>query len=391
MMQSVVDDSFDGIVIANQDGVIELFNPAAEKILKLKASQAIGTPVHAMLPSNRAIAQLYAQHNAGEEGSATANFLGPYEFTLETDDGEPKAIEMVVSSSRIRVTQCRSRGQRLDKTVCIYTFRDISERKKMQDAQQAALEEHATASRAKSEFLANMSHELRTPLNAIIGFSEIIKTEVLGPVSNPKYVDYAGDIYASGSHLLEIINDILDIAKIESGETTLNEDPVDLGTVTKACIRLVQKRADDGKLTIVSEIAEGLPRFRGDERKIKQIFSNLLSNAVKFTPEGGVVRVRCEADRDGGLVFTVQDTGIGIAPEHLDKAMQNFGQVDGRLQRKYEGTGLGLPMVKALTTLHSAEFELKSELGVGTSAIIRIPASRVLSRAKLAQFFAAAE
>ena len=392
MLQSVVDDSFSGIAITNEDGVIELFNRAAEQILGVEASDVIGTPVHSHISSNRAIAELYASlKNRPNETLPVNNLVGPCEFTLPREGREDLEIELLVSSSRLSVTKGRRRGKALDKTVLIYTFRNITERKQLELAQQRAMEEHAAANRAKSEFLANMSHELRTPLNAIIGFSEVMVTETFGPVGAPQYQEYVKDIYASGIHLTDIVNDILDIAKIESGEMTLNESWVNVSDTALSCIRLVKERADNARLRLENKIPNDLPLIRGDERKIKQILFNLLTNSVKFTPEGGAVTVSCELEAEGSLVLSVQDTGIGMELKDIEIALKNFGQVDSRLQRKYEGTGLGLPMVKALASLHGAALEIESEAGVGTTVSVRFPVWRIATELTSGSALAAAE
>ena len=259
--------------------------------------------------------------------------------------------------------------------------REIAERKRTEEALLAAKEAAELANRSKSEFLANMSHELRTPLNAIIGFSEMIKTATFGPVGSPKYREYATDIYGSGQHLLNVITDILDISKIEAGKLELHEEPVDVPEAVESCLMLVNERAENAGLTLEIEIADDLPPLRADERKLKQILINLLSNAVKFTPEGGTVTTRVWYHRDDGYVFQVADTGIGIAPDDIPKVLAPFGQVDSTLARKYEGTGLGLPLTKSLVEMHGGSFDLQSEPGVGTTVTARFPAGRIVSEA----------
>ena len=245
----------------------------------------------------------------------------------------------------------------------------------------AAKEEAELANRAKSEFLANMSHELRTPLNAVIGFSEMIRGEMFGAIGNAKYVEYATDIADSGKHLLDLITDILDLSKIEAGKLELCEDEVDVARVIDACLTLVKERAGSGGLTLKCEIPPELPALRADERKLKQILLNLLSNAVKFTPEGGTVTLAVAVESSDAIVIQVIDTGIGIAPEDIATVMSPFGQVDSALSREFDGTGLGLPLTKALVELHGATFELESEVGVGTTATVRFPLGRLDSHA----------
>jgi len=233
------------------------------------------------------------------------------------------------------------------------------------------------ANRGKSEFIATMSHELRTPLNAIIGFSEVMQQELQGPLGSPMYRDYCRDILESGRHLLSIINDVLDISKVEAGKLQLNEDDVELEAVIGKVLRLMRERAEAADVTISAEIADGLPLVKADERLLKQILSNLLSNAIKFTNKGGTAVMSARIE-NASIVLAVKDSGIGIAPDEIPRALERFGQVDNSLSRKFEGTGLGLPLVKAFTELHGGTFELQSQLEVGTTAIVRLPASRII-------------
>jgi signal transduction histidine kinase len=206
-----------------------------------------------------------------------------------------------------------------------------------------AKEKADLANRAKTEFLANMSHELRTPLNAIIGFSDIMRRELFGPQAAPQYKEYAETIHDSGSHLLQIINDILDISKIEAGRFEIDEGEVDVKELIGICVRLIGQRATDGNVAVDHDHSATLVAIRADERVLKQIVINLLSNAVKFTPAGGKVRVTTSVDADGHVRIAVEDTGIGISTENLSKVLQPFFQVESSLARRYEGTGLGLP------------------------------------------------
>ena len=229
-----------------------------------------------------------------------------------------------------------------------------------------------------------MSHELRTPLNAIIGFSQTIKDEIFGPVGSARYRDYSVDIYESGQHLLGLINDILDLSKVESGEDELCEDDIEIHDVARSVSMLVKGRAHKAGVVLETDLAEQLPMLRADERKLKQILVNLLSNAIKFTDVGGRVFLKISLPNDGGHVFQVIDTGIGIASEDIPTALSRFGQVDGSLARKYEGTGLGLPLTKLLVELHGGTLNLQSEVGVGTTVTVRFPAERIVGSLDIA-------
>ncbi len=233
------------------------------------------------------------------------------------------------------------------------------------------------ANRTKSMFLATMSHELRTPLNAIIGFSELIGGEMFGPVGNDSYREYANDIRDSGQHLLDLINDILDLSKLESGSDELQEDNIDISEVARSAKWLIAGRAQGDNIALETEIADGLPMLFADGLKLKQILINLLSNAIKFTDPGGKVTLKAWCSTKGGYVFQVIDTGIGIALEDISKALTPFQQIDNRLNRKYEGTGLGLPLSKSLAEMHGGSLDLQSQVGVGTTVTVRFPAERI--------------
>jgi signal transduction histidine kinase len=233
------------------------------------------------------------------------------------------------------------------------------------------------ASKAKSDFLANMSHELRTPLNAIIGFSDLMKSEILGPIGNRTYVDYAADINFSGTHLLEIINDILDVVRHESGKMELKEEVVDLDEVIGEALRLVAPQALQGEVRLASPPpVPGLPRLYCDRVRLRQILLNLLSNAVKFTEPGGTVEVKAELN--GDLQLIVKDSGIGIRPEDIARIMTPFGQVASVYSRNHQGAGLGLTLTKALVERHGGRLSLVSAPGLGTTVRLTFPADRVV-------------
>ncbi len=258
------------------------------------------------------------------------------------------------------------------------TATDVTELRWREEALLRAKETSELANRTKGEFLANMSHELRTPLNAIIGFSELMANEILGPLGNEQYKSYCGDIIDSARHLLVLINDILDAAKIESGKMTLSAEPVEPYPLAQSVARLMAPRAERGGVILTVNAAANLPRIRADKTKLKQILINLVSNAVKFTLQGGRVELSARVDKGGDLVFEVSDTGIGIAAQDIPRALAPFGQVDSRMSRRFEGTGLGLPLAKSLTELHGGTFEMVSQQDVGTRVAVRLPAALIV-------------
>ena len=238
---------------------------------------------------------------------------------------------------------------------------------------------------AKSRFLANISHELRTPLNAILGFSEVTMTEMMGPVGNKVYKEYAEHIHSSGKHLLQVINDILDLSRIEAGKHELHPEQVSLTAVVADCHRLLKLRAESKQLTIVENFQAHLAPLWADEKALRQITLNLLSNALKFTPPSGSITLRIARSGDGGQMLSIRDTGPGIPREELPRVMQAFGQGSLAYHTAEGGTGLGLPIVKSLVEMHGGTFELESELRMGTEAIVRMPAHRVLKPASAAE------
>lgn len=234
------------------------------------------------------------------------------------------------------------------------------------------------ANRSKSEFLANMSHELRTPLNAIIGFSDILKSGMLGDKPLTCYKEYSADIHGSAVHLLQIINDILDLSKIEADKISLDEDHVSLKDITTPILSILRQNIMDKELNITSdEEFFSTIHLMIDERRFKQILLNILSNSIKFTLPGGKISITATCNTEDGFILEIQDDGIGMSPDNIPKAMSPFTQIDSGLNRQYEGTGLGLPLTKVLTEMHGGTFELKSQLSVGTTAKIWLPATRI--------------
>lgn len=263
------------------------------------------------------------------------------------------------------------------------TAQDVTEQKDSEDLLRASKEQAEAANRIKTEFLANISHELRTPLNSIIGFTEIMREEIFGPITEPKYLEYAADVNDSGRHLLSLINDVLDVSVIESGKLVLDEGPTDVAPMIDACRRIIVDRAIRAEIDLDVEVQKPFPMLQVDQRRIKQILLNLLSNAVKFTLEGGNVTLKAWVDRDHAAVFQVSDTGVGIAEADIDTVLTPFGRAGQAGSKHNDGVGLGLPLSKSLAELHGGSLEIESRLGKGTVVTVRLAPERTLNVERL--------
>ena len=290
-----------------------------------------------------------------------------FEASVNMRDGSQSLINMV--------------GAALDiggEDLLLLISRDITDQHQQREELRESKESAELANRTKSEFLANMSHELRTPLNAILGFSEAITREMFGPIKERRYVEYAQDIHTSGRHLLEIINDILDLSKVEAGKLELEIDEVSVSETFQQCLRLVNERAVYAGLLIKLEVSDESVRILADQRRMKQVFINLLSNAIKFTREGGEIHLTCKVTEDGGCEMAVSDNGVGMDEEGIKKALTPFGQVDSSLARQKEGAGLGIPLVIAFVEMMGARLVLESVIDVGTTVTIIFPPDKTI-------------
>jgi protein-histidine pros-kinase len=350
----------DAIVILDEQHRIALVNAQTEDLFGYRRAELLGQLVETLMPEGsreKYLAQLAAfminprvapmarmidLHGIRKDGTA---------FPIEISLGPLRTGNGILISNAIR---------------------DVTVRREIE----ASL---AEASKAKSDFLATVSHELRTPLNAIIGFSEMIRDAVIGPL-DVRYREYGGDINNSGRHLQNIINDILDISKIEGGGVVLRDDIVSIGETAEACRRIVAPMAEAAGVSLSIIESAPLPLIRSDQVRFQQILLNLMSNAVKFTPAGGRVSVSASIEADGAVIM-VEDTGIGMTAEDVAIALEPFRQVDGPLSRRFDGTGLGLPLTKALVELHGGRLDIQSAPAAGTTVRVRWPLQRIIDAA----------
>jgi len=288
----------------------------------------------------------------------------------ETHDGSRVSIGTEVTTIRAREKQLQTNQDALERTINILRKSQVRIVELAENYEQEKIRAE-DANQSKSEFLANMSHELRTPLNAINGFSDIMKKELFGPLGDPRYKEYVNDILFSGQHLLSLINDILDMSKIEAGKMNLNTEALNINDMIQQVVRIVRGRADENRLKLIYHQTD-IPEIEADPRAVKQILLNLTTNAIKFTPEGGVVSITVEP-KSAGLIVHVKDTGIGISQEDIKRLAQPFEQIDSQNSRQHEGTGLGLALSKSLVNLHGGNFHIQSNIGEGTTITFTLP------------------
>ncbi len=335
-------------------------NPQATRLLGVDRGVLLGTTTpRGMLFNDSQLSRFVDQVIAERNGRTDA-------LTCRARDAE---IPVELSASAIEID---------GRPVVLIHMTDLTERKRIESTLERAKAEAEQASRAKTEFLASMSHELRTPLNAILGFSEILFQQAFGPLGSEQYLQYAKDIHDSGGHLLRIVNDILDLSKVEAGRFELTEGDVDVEGLFAASRRMVQEQADRAEVALEHVVTPPLRAVHADERVVMQILLNLLANALKFTPAGGRIALNASVEPNGEACIEVADTGCGIPADQLSDVLEPFTQVDGSLSRRHEGTGLGLALVRSFTRLHGGEVSVASTLGQGTTVTVYLPARRVL-------------
>ncbi len=358
MYRFLADNAMDLITRHSSDGRIRFASPASRVLLGRPPEKLLGRAPSALVHPDDLKTMQAAFVEASYFGRASAA-----EVRLRRDDGS-----FVWTEMRCRPAQS-SAGQAAD---IVAVTRDISDRKAHERELIEARDLAEEASKAKSRFLANMSHELRTPLNAIIGFSEVMTHEMFGPVGSARYLEYAGLIHESGGHLLDLINGILYMSKIEAGKFELSEENFDFEEVASQSVRIISVQADRKGVALQMAVARDCRRVFADQRAVKQILVNLLTNGVKFTPRGGQVSLAVRRD-ELGIEIAVRDTGVGISEADLKRLGQPFEQAEGAHVRTQEGTGLGLALVKALSAMHGGEAKIDSVLGEGTSVVVRLP------------------
>ena len=365
--RSILRLSPEAVITTGPEGDIRLFSRGAEEIFGYAAAEIIGKSLDLLIPER--FRKIHKSH--------MARFRG-------------QEIDHLVMTQRSEITGLRRNGQEFPASASVskldmektqlftVLLHDITDQKIFEDQLSLAKEEAERANVAKSDFLASMSHELRTPLNAIIGFSEMITGEIVGPVRNPKYIDYAANIHTAGRHLLSLIDDLLDISRLEMGDIDLHDDVIDLPDMIEEVNTMIRGIADQAQLEYACVVQPELPQFRGDRRRLSQILLNILSNAIKFTPPGNSVTFSTFV-HGNDVTFTISDNGIGIRDEDISRITDPFVQtheLDINRAPEANGVGLGLALVKKMTELHDGELRIESSYNIGTTVSVRFPASR---------------
>ena len=358
----------EAVILIGTDLAIRQFNGGAERIFGYGAAEMKGKPLDLLMPERFRAGHpaLIRRFSESPEESRSMDQRQTI-FGLRADGSEFPAAASV--------SKMRFGGEDLFAVI----LQDMTIYKQAEYQAVAAKEAAEYANRSKSDFLANMSHELRTPLNSIIGFSEMMVTGAFGPMEVPKYREYVGIIQESGEHLLRLINDILDVSKIEAGEMIIDDETTDMRALIEDCLRMVRARANKAGLRLSMAVAPEVAAVVGDALRLKQILLNLLSNAIKFTPQGGTVGVVVTLEEDGGLLLQVSDSGVGMQPDDIPKVLKPFVQARVGAVLTHEGTGLGLSLVKSFAELHGGGIDITSTPGEGTTVNLRLPAARVVA------------
>jgi signal transduction histidine kinase len=359
LLQSTLENIGEGLSVFDSQGRLVAWNYRFRELLDLPADLAVGATLNDIL-THQAIRGDFGRDEPEAEVARRLDL-----FYRDV----PTTKERVMLAGR--TLQIRRRAMPNGAVISIYS--DVTEIKASERKLIEARSQAEAASRAKGDFLANMSHELRTPLNAIIGFSEVISNELFGPIANEKYLEYIKDIHTSSLHLLSIINDVLDMSKIEAGKVELSKEIVQIQNVISEVIRMVHEKARSRDIELIAQLPDQEIEIWADERSMKQIFLNLLSNAIKFSREGGQIYVRNTADRPDVAVLEIEDHGIGMNEEEQQLALQPFGQAKPVITRNYDGTGLGLPITKGLVEAHGGTLTIDSRAGRGTIVRIVLP------------------
>ncbi len=365
-LHSILETATDGVVVVSEAGEIRSMNRSALALFNFSAEETVGKP----------FAMLFAHESQKSVADYLAGLAGHGVASVLNDGREVLGREASGGTVPLFMTM----GPLSSSNGYCAVIRDITQWKRTEEELRDAKHSAETASAHKSDFLASVSHEIRTPLNAIIGFAEMMANEGFGPIGHPRYIEYANDIGRSGRHVLDIVNDLLDISKIEAGQMDLDFAAVSLNETVAEAVSLVQPQANAQRVIIRSSLSQSVPDVVGDSRSIKQIAINILANAVKFTSAGGQIVVSTAYQPNGTVVLRIRDTGSGMTREELEQAMKPFRQVSSHTPRKRgEGTGLGLPLTKAMTEANRAVFAISSTPNEGTLVEITFPPQRVLA------------
>lgn len=364
-LRSILETATDGVVVLGHDGDVRTMNRSASALFNYDEDEMRGKPFAALFAHESQKAVIDYLHGLSGHGVASVLNDGREVIGREAGGG---FIPLFMTIGRLS----SSNGY------CA-VIRDITQWKRTEEELRNAKRSAETANAHKTEFLARVSHEIRTPLNAIIGFSDMMASEHFGPIGNPRYIEYAGDIGRSGRHVLDIVNDLLDISKIEAGEMELDFSAVDLNDAVSEAVSLVQPQANSQRVIIRTSLSGSVPEVVADGRSIKQIALNILANAIRFTPSGGQIVVSTSYETNGSVILRIRDTGIGMTRNELDQAMKPFRQVTTGGRKRGEGTGLGLPLTKAMAEANRAQFGISSAPNEGTLVEISFPSQRVLA------------